>query len=227
MFSGKYITPKAMQRLDLLAQEKYGIPSLILMENAGRSAADVVWKMLGKKKKSVVVVCGSGNNGGDGLVCARHLINRGAEAGIFMIGGEKELKTDVRINSDILKKSGYNVRRIRGNRGLSALAGALKRCTIVVDAIFGIGFHGEVREPHASIIERINRAKKPVAALDVPSGLDALSGRASQPCIKARSTITFGFPKTGLIRNDGPRYAGRVIIADISFPRRLRPVSNS
>lgn len=215
------ITPRKMQQLDLLAQTKYGIPAFILMENAGRSAAEIIFEMLPGKNKDVVCVCGRGNNGGDGLVCSRHLINRGVKVKIFMLAGNKPLKGDTKTNENILKKMGCRIGIINGSKDTQALKQALQKCSVVVDAIFGIGFKSQMRKEQAEIVQVINHSGKPVISLDIPSGLDALSGRAGSVCIKAYVTITFGFSKTGLIKNHGPFYSGKVIIADISLPRNF------
>ncbi|MFA5271363.1 MAG: NAD(P)H-hydrate epimerase [Candidatus Omnitrophota bacterium] len=215
------ITPRKMQQLDLLAQSKYGILSLILMENAGRSAAEIVFEMLLGKNEDVVCVCGRGNNGGDGLVCSRHLINRGVKVKIFMIAGNKPLKGDAKVNENILKKMGYRINIIDSSKNNRLLKQSLGKCSMVIDAIFGIGFKGQMRDDQAGIIQVINQSGKPVVSLDIPSGLDALSGKVSGACIKADATVTFGFSKTGLIKNHGPLYAGKVIVADISLPRNF------
>jgi NAD(P)H-hydrate epimerase len=97
---------------------------------------------------------------------------------------------------------------------------SLKHCACVVDAVFGIGFSGAPRPPYDEVIAAVNASGRPVVSLDVPSGLDALTGRAPGVCIRARATVTFGYPKTGLAKNDGPFYAGRILVADISLPRR-------
>jgi NAD(P)H-hydrate epimerase len=212
------VTPQKMQRFDLLAQDKYGIPSLILMENAGRGAAQVVFEALTGKKKSVACVCGRGNNGGDGLVLSRHLINRGVKVKIFMLAGDKPLKGDAKVNENILKKMGWRIGIINGSKDIQALKQSLGKCSVVIDAIFGIGFKGQMRKEQGRIIEAINQCSRPVISLDLPSGLDALSGEAGSACIKAKTTVTFGFSKTGLIKNDGPFYAGKVVVADISLP---------
>jgi NAD(P)H-hydrate epimerase len=214
----KYITPAAMQRLDRLAEEKYGIPSLILMENAGRSAAEAVARLIRGRKKRVVCICGRGNNGGDGFVACRHLRDKGVRVEVFMMAGSKALTDDARLNRDILERSGCPVRRIATAADIRSLRRSLKRCACIVDAIFGIGFSGAPRPPYDEAIAAVNASGRPVVSLDVPSGLDALTGRAQGACIRARTTVTFGYPKTGLARNDGPFYAGRILIADISLP---------
>ncbi|QAT16645.1 NAD(P)H-hydrate epimerase [Candidatus Velamenicoccus archaeovorus] len=215
----KYITPAAMQRLDRLAEERYGIPPLILMENAGRSAAEAVIRLLKGKRKRVVCVAGRGNNGGDGFVCCRHLLNKGVRVEAFLMDGKKALTPDARLNRDILEKSGCPVRRVATPADVRLLRQSLKRRACVVDAIFGIGFRGAPRTPYDEVIAVINASGSPVVSLDVPSGLDALTGRAHGACIRASATVTFGYPKTGLARHDGPLCAGRILVADISLPR--------
>jgi len=215
----KYITPAAMQRLDRLAEERYGIPSLILMENAGRSAAEAVIGLLKGKRKRVVCVAGRGNNGGDGFVCCRHLLNKGVRVEVFLMEGTKALTPDARLNRDILEKSGCPACRVATPADVRFLRQSLKRCACVVDAVFGIGFRGAPRPPYDEAIAVINASGRPIVSMDIPSGLDALTGRAHGACIRAAVTVTFGYPKTGLVRHDGPFYAGRILVADISLPR--------
>ena len=215
----KYITPAAMQRLDRLAEEKYGIPPLILMENAGRSAAEAVMRLLAGKRKRVVCVAGRGNNGGDGFVACRHLRNKGIRVEVFMMADSKALTDGARLNRDILERSGCPVHRIATAVDIRSLRRSLKGSACIVDAVFGIGFRGAPRPPYDEVIAAVNASGRPVVSLDVPSGLDALTGRAQGVCIRARATVTFGYPKTGLAKNDGPFYAGRILVADISLPR--------
>ncbi len=215
----RYITPAAMQRLDRLAEEKYGLPSLILMENAGRSAAEAVARLTRGQKRRVACICGRGNNGGDGFVACRHLMNKGIGVEAFVMDGAKGLTDDARLNRDILKRWGCPVHRIATTADIRTLRRSLKRCACVVDAVFGIGFRGAPRPPYDEVIAAVNASGRPVVSLDVPSGLDALTGRAPGACIRASVTVTFGYPKTGLVRHDGPFYAGRILVADISLPR--------
>jgi NAD(P)H-hydrate epimerase len=215
-----YVTPRTMQKLDRRAQERYGISSLILMENAGRSAAEAVARLIrGGKKRRVVCICGRGNNGGDGFVACRHLRNKGIRVEAFMMAGSRALTDGARLNRDILERSRCPVRRIATAADIRLLRRSLKGCACIVDAIFGIGFSGAPRPPYDEVIAAVNASGRPVVSLDVPSGLDALTGRAQGACIRARTTITFGYPKTGLAKNDGPFYAGRILVADISLPR--------
>lgn len=214
----KYCTAKEMQIIDKKAQEVYGIPSIVLMENAGISSAEVALKMLGRGRKALCI-CGKGNNAGDGFVCARHLINKGVNVAIFLLASPKHLKFDARINFNILKKLTKNIYFI--NKSSKLLKSKLKTASLIIDAIFGIGLTGQIKKPYASIINLINSYNKKILALDVPSGLNATRGEILGTCIKATETITFALAKSGMIKNNGPSYCGKVHVADISIPKAL------
>lgn len=218
----KYITPERMQEIDRLAQSRYGIPSIVLMENAGRAVAEEALEVLKNlKNKSVVCVCGKGNNGGDGFVSARHLINYGFDVKVFLAARPCELQGDARVNYEILSKMGHRVYLLASDRSMNFFKKILKKSVLILDAVFGIGFKGDVRAPFEAIFEAMNRSLKPILSIDVPSGLDALTGQAGKSCIKAFLTITFARPKTGFAQNDGPRFCGRVLVKDISIPLAL------
>lgn len=211
-----------MQQIDKRAQEEFGIPSIVLMENAGGKASLVAIDMLpiaGKAK--VVCICGKGNNGGDGFVCARHLINKGIDVDIFLLGKPDELKQDPETNFEILKKMGKTVKILKSKEDFAFFINKLKEAQLIIDAILGIGLSGEVKQPYKNVIDLINQSRRPILALDVPSGLDATTGKILGSCIKAAKTVTFALPKTGFIKNDGPNYVGEVIVADISIPKTL------
>jgi len=194
----KIVTADEMKKIDEYAQKILGIPSIVLMENAGRGAAQVALLMLAKKRnKNVVCVCGKGNNGGDGFVCTRHLINNGINVKIFLFGDPCELKNDPQINCNILQNMGLTVRNINNKENFSYFIKTLKNADLVIDAIFGIGLNDVIREPYRNIIDCINKSKKDVLAIDVPSGLDATTGKVLGTCIKAKRTATFAFLKTG------------------------------
>ena len=209
----KYITAEEMRRIDREAQEVNGIPSVVLMENAGRAAFEVALDMLAKDKiKKVICICGKGNNGGDGFVVARHLINKDIETEVFLLGNPDDLKSDAKINYDILKKMKATIRETAAKDGIKE---DLKKATLLIDGMLGTGLSGEVKEPYKNVIKYINESGKPVLALDIPSGLDATSGKVLGACVKAMKTVTFAFPKTGFIKNDGPAYTGEIIVRDI------------
>lgn len=218
----RYITAQEAKQIDRRAQEEFGIPSIILMENAGRQAAEVAMDMLrGKEDSMIVCVCGRGNNGGDGFVAARHLINKGIAVYIFLIGDPLEMRGDARVNHTILQKMGAKIVCLEDKEEFSLLRERLKEAGLIIDAIFGVGLQGEVEEPHRTIIELINASGKPILSIDIPSGLDATEGKVRGICIKATQTITFALPKTGFIKNEGPLYIGKLSVADISIPKVL------
>lgn len=209
-----------MRRYDELAWKRYGIPSIILMENAGRAVAEAAAQMIARRRGQIVCVCGKGHNGGDGFVAARHLLNRGLLVKVFCAAPRVALTADERTNADILKRMGVAIQPLLTRRGLFLLGKELKRAALVIDAIFGIGFRGAVVNPYRSVFDLIAASRKPVLAVDIPSGLNALTGQGPDALAAAR-TVTFGLLKKGLLKNDGPRLAGRITVADISIPRRV------
>lgn len=226
---GPVLAPQAVQRLDRLAWERYGIPTLLLMEHAGAAVAREVERVLSRKKSvatrlrqqkgRVVCVCGKGNNGGDGFVAARHLMYQGARVAFFSTAQARDLKGDALLNHRIVTKMGAKVRPLKRGKDFARLRRALKAADVVVDALLGIGVRGIVRDPVAGAIRLINASGAPVIAVDVPSGLDALTGRCLGDCVRASRTVTFTALKTGLVRGQGPRMAGRIRVADIGIPR--------
>ncbi|MCX5680967.1 MAG: NAD(P)H-hydrate epimerase [Candidatus Omnitrophica bacterium] len=205
------------QAIDRFAIEQLGIPSLVLMENAGRlTAAEIIKALKTKRKNLIIIFCGSGNNGGDGFVIARHLWASGISVKVFLIGTPQDLKSDPAINYQILKKLKCSVRCIR--KVDKKVLAELKRATLIVDAIFGIGLSRSVGEPYKSIMDAINQTKKSVVAVDVPSGMDATTGKALGTCVKASLTVTFAVMKKGFLTAPSHRYAGKVIVADIGIP---------
>ena len=217
----KMATVSQIQRLDKLAIKRYGVPSLVLMENAGRAVAEEVRKSLrGKKKPRVCVVCGLGNNGGDGFVVARHLMNAGIPAKVFLVGKARQLKPDAAVNCRILKRMKCPVIECRGTK-FCASTGSITQADVVVDAIFGVGLDREIVEPFRSVIETINREAEYVVAVDIPSGLDGTTGAIYGVCVKADKTVTFSLSKKGFFRNHGPRQIGKIIVVDIGIPAQV------
>lgn len=214
------VTVKQIQKLDKIAIERYGVPSIALMENAGRAVAMEVLQRLSKRRHRlhVCIVCGVGNNAGDGFVAARHLMNAGVLPKIFLVGRGNQLKHDARLNYQILKKIKYPVSEI-GHVLLHSFEGALKGADIVVDAIFGVGLNRNIESPFKEIIEIMNRTAKKVVAVDVPSGLDGTTGKIYGACIKAHTTVTFSFAKRGFFIRYGPRHTGKIVVVDIGIPK--------
>jgi hydroxyethylthiazole kinase-like uncharacterized protein yjeF len=218
----KYITPAEMKEIDRRAVEDFGIPSIVLMENAGRCSAEVALDMISAEgKKKAFCVCGKGNNGGDGFVCARHLINKGVQVEIFVAGDPDKIKGDAKVNLGILRKMEVKIATLQAGFDILEFKKKLKDTRLIIDAIFGIGLSGKIREPSGTVINAITESEKPVLAIDVPSGLDAATGDIMGTCIKVGKTVTFGLPKSGFIKKHGPSKTGEVIIADISIPWQL------
>jgi len=213
------VTASQMKTIDALAQEKYGIPSLALMETAGQESAEEMLKMF--KKGRVALFCGKGNNGGDGFVCARYLKKAGIEPVVFLVSKYRDIKNpDPRANLSRIKKMGIKIQTIDSEAKMKNIT---KRFDFdfIVDAIFGIGFKGALTGHVAKVVDFINETKRPVFSLDVPSGLDATSGRSKGPCVVALRTVTFGLPKTGFFKKEAKKYLGKLIVKNIGFPRKL------
>ena len=212
----RYATREEIREIDRVAIEEYGMPGVILMENAGRGAARCALEMLADKNGGrVVIVCGRGNNGGDGFVVARHLHNRGLAVTVLLLAPRDEIGGDALVNLQIIERMGLDIRET----GHGALD--LSDCDLIVDAILGTGLSGEVREPFASAIRAVNAAGKPVLAVDIPSGLDANTGEVLGECVRATRTATFALPKAGFTGDNGPEMTGEVTVVDIGVPREV------
>ena len=206
-----------IRALDDAAIEGLGLPGAVLMERAGLAAAHEISQRFPAARR-IAIVCGSGNNGGDGFVVARHLISAGLSPQLLLVAAMSKLSIDARTNLDAAERLGVPVAR---RPAASALRAALRRCDLVVDALFGIGFHGRPRSEAAAVIEAINRSDRPVVALDVPSGVDASTGVVEGVAVTAAVTVAFHGPKLGLVVAPGSRHAGAVIVADIGIPTQL------
>lgn len=217
-------TASEMRWCDETTIRSYRIPGLMLMENAGRGVADLVKQHFSPLRgEQVVVFCGKGNNGGDGFVIARHLLNAGANVTVIMLASGRELKGDARANFDILKRIERSSPGALSLRSYSrALLRKLAKPRLIIDAIFGTGFTGAVRQPVLDVINRINQLGVPVVAVDVPSGVDGTTGVVVNTAVKATYTVTFGLLKTGLLSNQGQDCAGEITVVDISIPNAVR-----
>jgi hydroxyethylthiazole kinase-like uncharacterized protein yjeF len=211
-----YLTVEEMAGADRVAIERFGLDVLSLMENAGRGVANLARMMLGGKVAGKKICClvGKGNNGGDGLVAARHLCNWGAEVVVVLSGEGSELR-------DAPAKQLATVSRM-GIRILGP-AGDFGRADLLVDSLLGYGSRGNPREPVAGMIRRANASGIPVLAVDLPSGLDATMGEPGEPCVVAKATITFGLPKVGFLNPKSREFTGELYVADISMPQGAYP----
>jgi NAD(P)H-hydrate epimerase len=215
-------TPDQMQAFDRIAVRKYSIPSLLLMENAGRGFVDVMEARFGPVSgKRVLVFCGKGNNGGDGLVIARHLVNRGSVVRVALLCKETDVHGDARDNLDIVLKmmsADRNRIHLKEVSSVRQIPGSPKP-DFIVDAIFGTGFSGAVRGMHARVMRWINAQKCTVASVDIPSGTDAMTGIVKNIAVRAQITVTMGLPKIGHYVGQGRDHSGEVSVVDISIPR--------
>ena len=213
-----------MRELDRKAIEDYEIPGILLMENAGRNVAEEVMKMLNKcHNKEIAIICGKGNNGGDGFVIARHLHNKGYDVSVFLLAKSKDVlgDGDAGLNFKIIKNMNISTNEVLSVTDIRHMAGQISNCALIVDAIFGTGLNGELREPAMSVVIKINELKIPVVSVDIPSGLDCNKGKVLGACIKAEMTVTFALPKKGFFVEDGPEHVGNLVVADIGIPMDL------
>ena len=216
----KVVTADEMREIDRRAIEEYGIPGVVLMENAGRGAADAIEEFMTENDLDrPLIIAGKGNNGGDGFVVARHLANRGVECAVCLIGKKEDVRGDARVNLDAAENMGLEIREITDS--LDPLAEELMACDVIIDAILGTGLDKDVKGVYMEIIEAVNMSDLPVVSLDIPSGLHATSGRPLGIAVEADLTVTFCLPKTGLLVYPGADYAGDIVLTDIGAPRLL------
>ncbi len=216
----KIVSADEMREIDRKAIEDYGIPGVVLMENAGRGAADAVEEFASPKGiDSVLVIAGKGNNGGDGFVVARHLSNRGFRCEVLLAGKKEDVRGDARTNLDVLTKTTVDIREIGGDT--SSIGEAATRTGLIVDALLGTGLNQEVKGFYRNIIDAVNSSGLPVISLDIPSGLDSTTGRPLGAAVEAEMTVTFCLPKTGAVVYPGADYVGDLVLVDIGAPREL------
>ncbi len=221
------LTCAQCRAVDKYAIEVLGIPGVVLMENAGRNATDLIegWmrsRLAGRSTGRIAILCGRGNNGGDGFVVARHLVNRGHEVWVDLMGDASTLAGDAAVNHAIVQKMGVLIRPLMDVEALPAAVERWRQADVIVDGLLGTGFTGQVREPMAEVIRRVNALSGPlVVAIDVPSGLDADTGRAAGEVIRASRTVTFLAEKTGYAPESARAYTGEVSVADIGAPTAL------
>jgi NAD(P)H-hydrate epimerase len=222
------LTRKEVREVDRLAIQELGIPGVVLMENAGREAARVVVEVLGEccgvraEKSRVVILCGGGNNGGDGYVIARHLHNAGVEVTVCYAVELGRLEGDARVNAEVCRRMGVRMVPVMTLEGLDVAAWGWCEAHVMVDALLGTGFTGEVRPGVAAVIERCNATRGPkVVAVDIPSGLECDTGQPSHATVRADVTVTFVAEKVGFAAAEAQRWLGRVVVAEIGVPPEL------
>ncbi len=210
------LSPERMKKYDEYAISTWGIPSAVLMENAGRSTYRLMKQAYLRPGARVAVMAGRGNNGGDGFVIARYAHRDGFPTEVFLMGEPDSLKGDAKRNMELYLSIGGTMVAV-GATSTRAAEG-IRESDVIVDAIFGTGLTKEVTGVEAAVIEEINRSGKPVIAVDIPSGLDGTSGLPLGVAVRATHTYTYGHPKLGQLLHPGVSYRGRLTVVDISLP---------
>jgi NAD(P)H-hydrate epimerase len=212
------MTRDEVRAFDSWAINTLGVPGVVLMENAGRSCAELIKDRLKDiTKPKVCIFCGTGNNGGDGYVIARHLLNAGFEVIVVICGSREKVKGDAKINLDILEGLDQSIELF--NLKEDNIPGRIKAFTnnadMIVDGLFGTGLTGQLRDDYKQLIDSINACDCPIFAVDIPSGLDCDSGQPLGAAIKACCTVTFVAVKKGFTNENAAQYTGEIYIASI------------
>ena len=224
------LTRKESRAIDRTAMAHYGIAGLVLMENAGAAVAREAFSAFREKNaEKIVVVCGKGNNGGDGFVTARHLVSFGIPTSVCLLCLKEDLTSpsDAATNLDILDRMAARgfapeIIEVPTSEHLHELSAQLSSATVVIDAILGTGVTGMVREPASSAIDLINSSGAFVISVDIPSGLDADEGAPLGKAVHADVTVTFVSEKAGLSKAAAKDYLGKLIVAEIGCGFLLR-----
>jgi NAD(P)H-hydrate epimerase len=226
----KALTAAEMREVDRLTTERYGVPSLQLMENAGRSVFDFLCSTFGDRSASqAVILCGKGNNGGDGFVVARLLQEAGLKPKVYLFAEQTSIRGDAATNFARLKKSGAQIHEIISLAQWQAVRDEAAKSTMIVDALLGTGLKGKVEGVLASVIEDVNKISRDassihpqaVLAVDTPSGLPSDGESLQGPAIHAHATITFTAPKIGQLVSKDSALCGKLHVREIGSPREL------
>jgi NAD(P)H-hydrate epimerase len=222
------VTAKEMRELDRLTIEEYGVPGQVLMERAGAGATEALLKQFPQARtSSVLIVAGKGNNGGDGFVVARLLKKQGVKCEVILTAKKTEVKGDALLNLKAFLNLRGRVTEVCEPAQLDLVRKKLQQCQLVVDALLGTGLSAPVQGLLAGVIDLINASGAPVVAIDIPSGLDSDRGEPLGTAVQAELTVTFGYPKLGLIGDPGATHVGKLVIVDIGIApeaiERVRP----
>ena len=227
------LTREQSRAVDRLAIDRLGIPGVVLMENAGVNATDVATGMLeAVEGNKAAIICGGGNNGGDGYVIARHLYNAGRKVVVYNASDPSQLSGDAEVNYGICLRMGVKLMRCDDEQSLAEQSPHWGAADVLIDALLGTGFDASrgVKGHAAAVIESINACSGPrrdgaagplVLAIDVPSGLDCDTGEAAEPTVRADATATFVARKQGFELDEAKRYTGKVFVVGIGVPPAL------
>ena len=219
------VSAEQMRQIEEKAIHHYGIPSLLLMENAAWAVVAEIRRSLlghdGQKElrgRKAVILAGKGNNGGDGLAVARQLMFQGMDVTVLLFAGLQELKGDAALNLQLYQGTLGKLFVIEGEKQRRLTRLALAQADVVVDALYGIGLRGALPSLVEEYVDEVNRAPGWVVSIDIPSGVEANTGKVYRTAVHAQATVTFGLPKWGLFLGEGPDYCGRVVVEPISIP---------
>lgn len=212
------LTARQAKAIDTKVRKEVGISTLVLMENAGKAITEEAIKIIyNKNKPKVAIFCGKGNNGGDGFVAARHFLIRGIKPDIFLAGKVSQVRDEARLNLEILLKIKQKIIEAK-KEDLHLVKSKVAKCDLIIDALLGVGLSGRVRGIYQDLIGIINLSKAYILSVDIPSGLDATTGKALGYCIKADKTVTFMAKKRGMVTGGGSKYCGRILVKDLGIP---------
>ncbi len=230
----KLATPDEIRQIDRAAAESYGVSGLALMENAGAAVARVAFRVAARATRtelccrggqarsvSVCILAGRGNNGGDGFAAARHLAGYGPRVSVYVVGEPSAVSGDARTNLDAMVKSGIGLVPLLSEAAWNAARADLVASDVIIDAVLGTGARGAPSPEAARAISLMNESPAPIVAVDVPSGVDALTGAVFGECVNARVTVTLALAKTGLLTYPGASCVGRVVLDGIGMPPAL------
>jgi len=214
----KLAGPVQMKKIDEIAINRFGIPGIILMENAALNVVRAATDMLkGYKSAGIAVIAGKGNNGGDGFAAARHLM-RDFNVTVISLAGRDNISGDARVFLNILENLNADIRYCTGIDSVEEIKSVISKTDLIIDGIFGTGIHGEIKGFYTDVISAINESGKRILSIDIPSGVNGETGEVLGTAVKAEKTVTFSLPKPGLYQYPGREYAGDIIIADIGIP---------
>jgi NAD(P)H-hydrate epimerase len=214
------ISSNQMYEIENMGHSKFGMKKVLMMENAGFGVADFIIKKFKNKpisKLKILAICGSGNNGGDAMVTARHLTCSSINLKVIFLGDPSSIKTEEALtNFEIISKMNKTIELIISSKVDTKVKKQILNADIIIDGIFGTGIKGEIQDPHLSVIKLINKSKAYIIAVDIPSGLNPNTGEITSNVIRANTTITFHRIKLGLLTNK--KYTGNLILKKIGIP---------
>jgi NAD(P)H-hydrate epimerase len=218
----RILTAAQMREADRFTIEEIGIASLVLMENAGRQVAAAIEAAYETELRGrVAVLCGRGNNGGDGFVVARTLLQRGVDTLVFVLGSVADIRGDARTNLDVLGRLGVTVVEIADAQSWELHFSEISKCSLIVDAIFGTGLRSPLSGMLETVVADVNASDVPVVSIDLPSGISADTPHLIGDCVDAALTVTLAAPKLPLVLPPAEAFAGDVVIADIGIPHEV------